>query len=73
MRPRQSTHQFISDFFRTDIMNHVEFLKRMNTFGNDDAYLIAEMCDARDSRSAQDDAMCLRLGRKPYAGAMMGS
>ena len=54
-------------------MNHVEFLKRMNTFGNDDAYLIAEMCDARDSRSAQDDAMSLRLGRKPYAGAMLGS
>ena len=40
-----STRQFLSDFFRTDIMNHCEFLKRMNTFQGDDCYLISEICN----------------------------
>jgi len=40
-----SVHQFISDFFRTDVMNHCEFLKQMNNFGQDDAYLITEICN----------------------------
>ena len=40
-----STRQFLSDFFRTDIMNHCEFLKRMNTFKGDDCYLISEICN----------------------------
>ena len=40
-----STHQFVSDFFRTDIMNHCEFLKQLNDFGGEDCYLIAEICN----------------------------
>jgi len=44
--PEQATkRQFISDFFRTDIMNHCEFLKQLNEFGKDDCYLIAEICN----------------------------
>jgi len=40
-----STHQLVSDFFRTDIMNHCEFLKQLNEFGGEDCYLIAEICN----------------------------
>ena len=53
-----SNHQFISDFFRTDIMNHCEFLKRLNDFGGEDCYLIAEICkrlaDQTHGRNAEN-------------------
>lgn len=39
-----SNHEFISDFFGTDLMNHCEFLKRLNHLGGDDCYLMAEIC-----------------------------
>lgn len=40
-------HQFLSKFFRTNMMNHCEFLKQLNHFGSssDDCYLIAEVCE----------------------------
>lgn len=52
-----SNHEFISDFFRTDIMNHCEFLKRLNGLGGEDSYLIAEICkrlvDQTNEKSAE--------------------
>ena len=40
-----SSRSCLSDFFRTDIMNHCEFLKQLNNFGGEDCYLIAEICN----------------------------
>ncbi|KAL7551910.1 hypothetical protein ACHAWF_015128, partial [Thalassiosira exigua] len=44
-----SHHQFISDFFRTDIMNHCEFLKRLNDFG-----VCRRLCDQTNGKSAEN-------------------
>eukprot|EP01083_Nonionella_stella_P166905 559503_1 len=41
----RSTHQFLSDFFRTDIMNHCEFLKQLVGLQSADVYLISEICE----------------------------